>query len=133
MPKESDKELTKGQVTFALMTWLKANENRLETKSARVAAELFEEDEGIHVDPQRVRYTANELQLNLFRRGGRKPFNCDDGFARDAVIAKAIRHLYEQLGCDSPFAKDLNEIVSRRTPENGMERTRTDGDLQKAR
>jgi hypothetical protein len=100
----------------AIADWLERNISELMICSSSEASERLLADTGIHASSGVVRKIARDIDLDV--KWKRKPLvtNCDDGWTRDAILAKSIRDLYDLLDESCPMRAELTEIVARRTP-----------------
>ena len=94
-----------------------------EMTSSEVAA-MIRREFSVGVTNETVRKLINDRGLTYSKRRAvvTRDQHRADTHARDAILAKSIRHLASELDCELPLAVELHEIIARRTPgsENGQ-------------
>jgi hypothetical protein len=101
--------------------WINRNKKMMAEGPSCEACKAMFADTGISVPEATMRVYAREMGIKLFngRTGhGSRAVNVGDGFSRDAIVARAIRHLYAKLNEDCPWHDELTQIVARKTPGN---------------
>jgi len=110
-------KLNSNQLNVAIIDWLRENKTAIQGLGIGKAAEAFRSATGHEVGVGRMKSQVDACGLSGWVIRPSRPKNINDGHTRDAVLAKAIRHLYDALGEDCPFRDDLSLIVARTTPQ----------------
>jgi len=107
-----------------IMKWLKSHTKELQLLTRPMAAKVASEQLDIPMSPSQISDIANAAKVKWPRvmpnsENGNKPRtkNFNDGFTRDAELAKAIRELAEVLEFTLSNREEINLIISRRTPD----------------
>ena len=102
---------------IAAADWLRKNQKELKGVPATEVAIRLRADTSIDAAPSSIRVIAKAAGVGI-GRGGSTSGLAQDGFTRDAFLAKLLRRLYDEIGAElSEEERDgLTLIVSRRNP-----------------